>query len=141
MFLSVFLLPLVFMTASLGLMELQPKTDSAPPRILTPPLYGPHSHAFIKYVIQLFLISRVVGFFYDSRSYMYLAVQYVIPPVHKCILLLFIILTKNETDILLIILYLIAFSPLINDSHNSAVKNKIGHLLKGEINDRYKCTM
>ncbi|XP_078319098.1 uncharacterized protein LOC111121791 isoform X3 [Crassostrea virginica] len=48
MFLSVFLLPLVFMTASLGLMELQPKTDSAPPRILTPPLYGPHSHAFVK---------------------------------------------------------------------------------------------
>lgn len=63
MFLSVFLLPLVFMTASLGLMELQPKTDSAPPRILTPPLYGPHSHAFVKYVIQLFVISRVVIFF------------------------------------------------------------------------------
>lgn len=29
--------------------------------------------------------------------------------------LLFIILTKNETEILLIILYLIAFTPLIND--------------------------
>ena len=85
MFLSVFLLPLVFMTASLGLMELQPKTDSAPPRILTPPLYGPHSHAFVKYVIQHFLIIRVLGFFYDSCSYMYLAVQYFILPVYKCI--------------------------------------------------------
>ncbi|XP_061191991.1 uncharacterized protein LOC133200204 [Saccostrea echinata] len=48
MFLSVFLLPLVFMTASLGLMELQPQIGNAPAKVLTPPLYGPRSHAFIK---------------------------------------------------------------------------------------------
>lgn len=48
MFLSVLVLPLVFMFASLGLMELQPQMDSTPTRVLTPPLYGPSSHAFIK---------------------------------------------------------------------------------------------
>lgn len=98
MFLSVFVLPLVFMTASLGLMELQPKTESAPARILTPPLYGPYSHAFFKwvnntdnnyaflssiqnifsiYVLQWFHKLFLVGFFsskffWKSCKYMYI---------------------------------------------------------------------
>ncbi|XP_056019725.1 uncharacterized protein LOC125668687 isoform X2 [Ostrea edulis] len=60
MFLSVLVLPLVFMFASLGLMELQPQMDSTPTRVLTPPLYGPSSHAFIKDSVNNLVTSHMM---------------------------------------------------------------------------------
>ncbi|KAK3089434.1 hypothetical protein FSP39_003578, partial [Pinctada imbricata] len=53
MFLSVIILPLVFVTAGLGFMLIKPDT-TAPARILTPPLYGPSSYTFIKPPFQCF---------------------------------------------------------------------------------------